>query len=60
MKTFFGVVGSFLALVAVILVLLARRIIGFELAMLMVVALFALYVGFGFLIFVHRAISKLD
>ena len=47
-------------MVAVILFMLARRVIVIEVAMLMVVALFALYIGFGFLIFVHRAISKLD
>lgn len=60
MKIFLGVAASFFTFVAVILVLLAKSVIDFEVAMLMLVALFAMYIGFGFLMFVHRAVSKLD
>jgi hypothetical protein len=59
-KVFFGVAGSFLALCAVIFLLAAKRIVGPEVGLLMIVALFALYVGFGFLIVVYRLIHKLE
>jgi len=38
----------------------ATNIIGFELAMLMLVALSGMYVGFGILIAVHRFVRKLE
>ena len=60
MKIFLGVAGSFLGFCAIIFFLLARRVVGPEVALLMLVALFALYVGFGFLIFVYRLINKLE
>jgi hypothetical protein len=36
------------------------KIIGFELAMLMLVALLGMYVGFGVLIAVYRFVRKLE
>jgi len=54
----FGVL--FCGLVATILFLTAKKIITFPMALLMFVALFGLYVGFGVLIAVYRFIAKLD
>ena len=55
-----GVAASFIAFVGVIVLLHATNIIGFELAMLMLVALSGMYVGFGILIAVHRFVRKLE
>jgi hypothetical protein len=55
-----GVVGLFTLLVAGILVLLATRVITFQLGLLMLVALLALYLGFGVLIAVWRFVSRLN
>jgi hypothetical protein len=52
--------GSFSALVVLILVLLVSRIVTLQLALLMVVALVALYFGCGVLIAVYRFIAKLE
>ena len=54
-----GIAASFIALVGVILVLAAARMISFAVAKLMLVALLGLYIGFGFLIAVYRFIGKL-
>ena len=55
-----GVVTSFAALAALTLVLAARQIVTGEMAVLMLVALFGLYVGFGFLLAVHRLTIRLE
>ena len=55
-----GIAASFVGLVGVIIFLLANKIVSFALAMLMLVALFGLYVGFGILIAVYRFIGKLE
>ena len=55
-----GIAASFVGLVGVIIFLLANKIVSFALAMLMLVALFGLYVGFGILIAVYRLIGKLE
>jgi hypothetical protein len=55
-----SIAASFVGLVGVIIFLLANKIVSFALAMLMLVALFGLYVGFGILIAVYRLISKLE
>jgi hypothetical protein len=39
---------------------LEKKIISFEMAILMLVALLAMYVGFGILIAVYRLIGKLE
>jgi len=43
-----------------IIFLLEMKIISFEVAKLMLVALLGMYVGFGILIAVYRLIAKLD
>jgi hypothetical protein len=55
-----GIAASFIGLVGIIIFLLGAKIISIEMAKLMLVALVALYVGFGFLIAVYRLIGKLD
>jgi hypothetical protein len=51
---------SFMGLIAGVILLLLRHIVTFEMALLMLVALFGLYFGFGVLIVVYRFVSKLD
>lgn len=60
LKILAGVVGSFAGLAATIVYLLAAEKITSGVAILMLVALVALYFGFGILIAVYRLISKLD
>ena len=55
-----GGVASFVALIATVVFLRRTESIGFEVAMLMLVALLGLYVGLGILIAVYRLILKLD
>jgi len=55
-----GIAASIVGLVGVIIFLLVNKIVSFALAMLMLVALFGLYVGFGILIAVYRLIGKLE
>ena len=60
LKVVAGIVVSFTGLAGTIILLLVTKIISFAMAMLMLVALLGMYVGFGFLIAVYRLISKLD
>ena len=60
LKIVAGVAASFAGLVATIIFLARARMISFEMAMLMLVALVGLYFGFGILIAVYRLIGKLD
>jgi hypothetical protein len=55
-----GIAASFAGLVGTIVLLLQAKIISFEEAMLMLVALLAMYLGFGVLIAVYRLIAKLE
>ena len=55
-----GVGGSFLAILAVVGWLAARQSITPQMAVLIGVAAFGLYVGFGILIAVFRMISRLE
>jgi hypothetical protein len=55
-----GIAASFIGLVGAIIFLLEEKIISFEMAMLMLVALLAMYVGFGVLVAVYRFIDKLE
>ena len=55
-----AIVVSFTGLVGTIVILLESKIISFGMAMLMIVALLGMYIGFGFLIAVYRLIGKLD
>ena len=60
LKIVAGIAASFIGLVGTIIFLSEAKIIGFEVAMLMLVALLGMYVGFGFLIAVYRFIGKLE
>ncbi|MGH8185674.1 MAG: hypothetical protein ACREUC_03860 [Steroidobacteraceae bacterium] len=50
---------SFTGIAVCILALLGRRVITFQLALLMLIALLGLYFGFGVLIAVYRFTAKL-
>lgn len=54
------VASSFTALAVGILVLMMKRVVSFQLGLLMLVALVGLYFGFGVLIAVHRFVGKLQ
>ena len=60
LKLVAGVAASFIGFVGTIIFLLETKIISFEMAILMLVALLAMYVGFGILIAVYRLIGKLE
>lgn len=55
-----GIAASFAGLVGAIVLLSEAKIISFEMAMLMLAALLAIYVGFGVLIAVYRVIGRLE
>ncbi len=60
LKVVAGIVISFAGLAGTIIFLSAAKIISFQMAMLMLVALLGMYIGFGILIAVYRLISKLE
>ncbi|HEY5808368.1 MAG TPA: hypothetical protein VIT67_10395 [Povalibacter sp.] len=60
LKIVAGVVASFCLLIVVVLALLIKHVVTFQMALLMLVALFGLYCGFGLLIAVWRFVSKLE
>ena len=60
LKVVAGIAASFTALVGAIILLLEMKIITVEMAKLMLVALLAMYVGFGILIAIYRLIRKLE
>ena len=60
LKVVAGIAASFIALVGTIILLSEMKIISFEMAKLMLVALLAMYVGFGILIAIYRLIARLD
>jgi ABC-type uncharacterized transport system fused permease/ATPase subunit len=60
LKVVAGIAASFTALVGTIILLFEMKIISFEMAKLMLVALLAMYVGFGILIAIYRLIARLD
>lgn len=55
-----GIVVSFIGLAGTIIFLWGTKVISFEMAMLMLVALLGMYIGFGILIAVYRLIAKLE
>jgi hypothetical protein len=59
LKVVAGIAASFASFVGVIIFLSEMKIISFEMAKLMLVALLGMYVGFGILIAVYRLIAKL-
>jgi hypothetical protein len=60
LKAVAGIAASFTALGAAIIFLLEMKMISFEVAKLMLVALLGLYVGLGVLVAVYRLVSKLE
>ena len=60
LKVVAGIAASFIGFVGVIIFLLEANIISYEMAMLMLVALLGLYLGFGVLIAVYRMVGKLE
>ena len=60
LKVVAGIAASFAGLAGTIIVLLLAKIISLGVAILMLVALVGMYVGFGILIAVYRLISKLE
>ena len=60
LKIVAGIVVSFTGLVGTIILLSVTKIISSAMAMLMLVALLGMYIGFGILIAVYRLISKLE
>jgi hypothetical protein len=60
LKVVAGSAASFAGLAGTIIVLAEKKIISFEMAILMLVGLLAMYVGFGILIAVYRLMDKLD
>ena len=60
LKAVAGIAASFIGLAGTVILLLVMEIVSLEVAKLMLVALFAMYVGFGFLIAVYRLIGKLE
>ena len=59
LKLVAGIVALFTALVAAIIFLSASKVISFTAAILMLIALLGMYLGFGFLIAVYRFVGKL-
>lgn len=59
LKALAGVAVSFTSLVVVIFFMAAWRVISFQMALLMLVALVGLYFGFGLLIVIYRFTGKL-
>ena len=60
LKVVAGIGASFTGLVGTIIFLLEKKIFSFEMAILMFVALLAMYVGFGILIAVYHLMGKLE
>ena len=60
LKAVAGIVVSFTGLVGTIILLSETKIISFEMAILMLVALLGMYLGFGILIAVYRLVDKLE
>jgi hypothetical protein len=59
LKVLAGVSISFTSFAVLIFLLAAKRVVSFQMALLMLVALVGLYFGFGVLIALYRFTSKL-
>jgi hypothetical protein len=55
-----GMVASFMGVTGVIIALLATKIVGVQVGILMLVATAGMHLGFGILIAVYRLIGRLD
>jgi len=60
LKIVAGIIISFTGFVVTIILLSATEIISVSMAMLMLIALLGMYIGFGILIAVYRLIGKLE
>ncbi len=60
LKLVAAIAASFIVLFGTIIFLSAAKIVSLGMTILMLVALVAIYVGFGILIAVYRLISKLE
>ena len=60
LKIVAAIVVSFAGLAGTIIILLKLKIIGFTVAMLMLVTLLGMYVGFGALVAAYILVSKLE
>ena len=60
LKVVAGIAASLVGLIGTIILLSAMKIISFGVAKLMLVALVAMYIGFGILIAIYRFIGKLE
>jgi len=60
LKIALGMAALFTGLAGTVILLMVNRVISIQVAMLMLVALLGMYVGFGILILVYRLISKLE
>jgi hypothetical protein len=59
LKIVAGIAASFIVLAGTIVFLSEAQIISFEMAKLMLVALFGMYLGYGILIAVYRLVGKM-
>lgn len=59
LKVLAGVAISFTSLAVLIFLLAAKRVVSFQMALLMLVALVGLYFGFGMLIIIYHYTGKL-
>ncbi len=55
-----GIAVIFSCLAGTIVLLMVTRVVSIQMALLMLVALLGMYVGFGILALVYRLISKLE
>ena len=60
LKIALGMAALFTGLAGIVILLMVNRVVSIQVALLMLVALLGMYVGFGILILVYRLISKLE
>lgn len=60
LKAVVGIAASFTGLAGIIIFLSANNIVSSTMAILMLIALLGLYIGFGILIAAYRLIGKLE
>ena len=60
LKIALGMAALFTGLAGTVILLMVNRVISIQVALLMLVALLGMYVGFGILILVYRLVSKLE
>ncbi len=60
LKIALGMAALFTGLAGTVILLMVTRVVSIQVALLMLVALLGMYVGFGIFILVYRLISKLE